>query len=483
MRFRPKKLLALLLAGLMLFSATACGQSDESEETKAPPDTEAVTEADTGYKPDIEKTDYACDFIITGNGNIRSWAIADEDSTGDPFQDAIYERAIRVKDHLGVTLVDVDAGSWTEYAGNVIRTVQAGTDEYQLVSTHVYQGVVELLSSGGMLDFTELDGVNLDAPYWDMAYMEDLTIGDKYLAGYNDFCLSEPFCMIFNKDLTEEYNLNAPYQEVRDMKWTLDKMISFVSTISRDNGDNVWNEQDTYGISSGGWVDFIGFVQSSDMKIVAKDSEGTYQIAYDDNNEKTLALLETLCEVYDAEYSWFSSPHTEREGKGIGFGSGRVLLSMTTTAGLTNLRGEALRFGVLPYPLYDEDQDAYHSLNWNGIIAVPSTVRNRQMVGETLELLAYYTNPVKVAYYEDLLGTKLADAPDDAEMLEIIWDSQISDAGLITANLLFPSMDYLLYLVPNICREGIGTYSSYLKKYMKPVNKALDNFFNPRRKG
>ena len=479
MRFRPKKLLALILAGLMILPAASCADEEDSVETKDPNATEVVTD----YKPDIEKTNYDCDLVITGKGNILDWIIADEDSESDAFQATLFERAMKIKDHLGVNLVEVDAGDWTEYVGTIIRTAQGGWDRYQLVSASVLQGVGELLASGVMLDFAEIEGVNLDAPYWDRAYMEDLTIQDQYLVGYNDFCLSNPCCMVFNKDLMNEYSLTAPYDDVRNMKWTLDKMISFVSNVSEDNSDNVWDERDTYGISSAGWMDFIGFVQSNDMKVVAKDAEGTYQIAYDDDNEKTLALLEKLCELYNAEYSWFSSPYTERDGKDVLLSNGKVLMTMSFTDDLPPLRNYLHPYGVVPYPLYDEKQDAYHSLNWNGCIMVPCAVQNRRMVGETLELLAYYTEPVKVAYHEDILGSKLAEAPDDAEMLEIIWNSQISDMGLLTATLIFPAMDHLLYMVPKVCQNGIDTYSSYLQKYIKSADEALDNFFSPRKRG
>ena len=480
MIFSPKKLTALLLAGLLAFSAIGCARSEgDSADTRPSEDSHAVSEEDTRYTPDIEKTNYDCEFVITGSGNIRAWSFADEDSKGDPFQDSIYERALKIQDHLGVTLVEVDAGSWTEYSANVLRTIQAGDDAYQLISTQTYEGVPALMSSGAMYDFAELEGINLDAPYWAFEYMEGLTIQDQYLLGYNDYCLAATFCMIFNKDLADHYSLKAPYEDVVNKTWTLDKLISFVSTVSQDNGDNVWDENDTYGITGWGWTDLIAFVQSSDMRIVDRDEDGDYMIAYSKNNEKTLALLEKLDSIYQAEYSYFWTPYSPRDNKKVEFGSGKALVQLMQTTELTNLRSETVRFGILPYPMYDEKQDGYSILNWNGNIMVPSTVKNPLMVGETLELLAYYSEPVKIAYFEDLLGSKLADSPEDAQMLEVIWSSQISDAGVITANLGNRTIDYMLYMVPQLCRDGVGSYSSFLKKYEKSSNNLLRRFFNP----
>ena len=69
MKFHPKKLLSLLMAGLMLFSASACAQTDDTpKDTSA---TEAMTEADTDNKPDIKFKDYDCEFVITGVDDVE----------------------------------------------------------------------------------------------------------------------------------------------------------------------------------------------------------------------------------------------------------------------------------------------------------------------------------------------------------------------------------------------------------------------------
>ena len=85
-----------------------------------------------------------------------------------------------------------------------------------------------------------------------------------------------------------------------------------------------------------------------------------------------------------------------------------------------------------------------------------------------------YERGVKV---EDLLGTQLANAPEDAEMLNIIWDSQVSDVGIVTCN-CHKSMDELVYMVPKMCASGKNIFSSYLRRYTSSAQKALDNVFD-----
>ena len=75
----------------------------------------------------------------------------------------------------------------------------------------------------------------------------------------------------------------------------------------------------------------------------------------------------------------------------------------------------------------------------------PTSALDPEMVGEVLELLGYYTGTVKTAYYELQLGAKVSEAQEDADMLDIIWKSLVSDIGLVCCN-CSGSMDNLVYM-------------------------------------
>lgn len=471
MKLNTTRLLALVLAALMLvacFTACATGNDDPATTTGS---NDTANESDTTFDPEIETKNYEKEFYITGVYYIREWATASEEDRGDPFMDTIYERGIKIQDHLGVTLVDIDAGDWLAYSNNVIRTVQSGDDAYQLVSTHCYQGVTSFLTTDAAYNYADFDSVNLDAPYWALDFMEDVKIGDQYLIGYNDFCLTSVNAIVFNKDLMAEYNLTAPYEDVRNKTWTLDKLISLASNVAKDNGDGKWDEKDTYGISGWGWVDTISFTTACDIKIVDRDETGLYQVAYENNSEKTYAALEKVSELYNGEFAHYKGPN----GTQISFNDGTTMLYTMETRNMTNLRDTTFHFGVLPYPMYNEAQGEYKSLNWNGVMFVPASIKDPEMVGDVLELLAYYTPPVQKAYYEDLLGSKLSDAPEDAEMLDVIWDSVVTDIGMVSANLA--GMDPLLYMFPNLCLDGVQGYSSYVARNARSANRALEKLF------
>ncbi len=472
------RILALGLSAVTLLSAAACANTKDDPEENVSQDNATQPAEETVYTPDIEKKDYACDFNIVIGGTFVSDLIlieSEEDAAANPLDNAVYERSESIKSHLGVTCVLQDAGSWTEYSGNVIRTVQAGDDDYQLVLTPVYQGVTDLITSGILYDFAEFEAVNLDAPYWSSDLMEEIKIEDQYLLGYNDACLSQVHCLVFNKAMQETYQLDSPYELVRNKQWTLDKLMEMASGISEDNGDGVRGAEDTYGITGWGWVYFISLITLSDLKIVDRDGEGNYVIAYETEKDKLLDLIDKCFELYDAEYAFFWKSYPD-PGTEVEFSAGTSLFQFYSSTSLASLGDKDIRFGVLPYPMWDEKQEDYKTLNWNGLMAVPNSISNPQMVGEVLELMAYYTAPVKTAYYENLLSAKIAEAPDDVQMLDIIWASQTTDVGIVTCN-SSGQMDTLVYMIPKMREAGNNTYSSYIQRNGRSAQNGLDRVF------
>ena len=475
MKSVTSKILALLLAALMVLPMlAACGDTGENN-----PDTTvggAVTEDETEKQPAVAKKDYNdAEFVAIYCADTFNpgyfFIEEDERKPGNDMDDKVYERALNVEEYLGVDIIAENGGSFTEYTTPLKNAISAGDDSYQMVMTHVYMEVANLITSNYLRDFQDFESLQLEADYWNYGLMEDLSINDKMFCGYNDFCLTSVNAIVFNKDLMAEYNLTAPYEDVRNKTWTMDKLISLASNVAKDNGDGVWNEKDTYGISGRGWVDTISFTTACDIKIVDRDETGLYQVAYENNSEKTFAALEKVNELYNGDFAYYKGP----QGTQIPFNDGTTMMYTMETYYMTNLRDVTFRFGVLPYPMYNEAQGEYKSLNWNGIMFVPASIKDPEMVGDVLELLAFYTPPVQKAYYEDLLGSKLSDAPEDAEMLDVIWDSVVTDIGMVSANLA--GMDPLLYMFPNLCLDGVQGYSSYVTRNTRSANRALEKLF------
>ncbi len=477
-----KRAVALLLVLLMLVATMSCGAGNEPVNTDASTsETErsVVSETEAPYVPHFEQKNYNCDFNVICQVSPREYFFSEEGKT-DALEGSVHERNIRIRDYLGVTCVMQDAGTWTEYAGNVSRTVQSGDDAYQLVLSHTYQGLVSLITTNCAYDFNDLEAADLDASYWRRDIMEELAVQDRYYLGYGDLCLSDIYTILFNKDLQSAYQIPDLYEMVRGKTWTLDKFIQIASEVSEDNGDGKWTSEDTYGISGWGWQDLISFMTASDIRIASRDAEGNVAIDYEAQMEKTKTVIDKVYGMYQADYSYFWKSDYG-QSKIVPFESVPTLFQLHVLHFMDKLRGSEVPFGILPYPLYDENQEEYQSLSWNGQMLIPSSIKNSEMVGEVVELLNGYADPVTYAFYELLLGAKLSDAPDDAEMLKILWKSQVSDIGLVYCN-SSTQMDALVFMLPKMCENENANVASYLRTYTAPALKGLGEVFNMKAK-
>ena len=127
--------------------------------------------------------------------------------------------------------------------------------------------------------------------------------------------------------------------------------------------------------------------------------------------------------------------------------------------------------------MYDEAQKdvGYRHLQWGGYLCIPSYLANPEMVGETVELLSYYSEDVNTAFYEKLLGKKVADAPDDRRMLELVWDTVCSDFGQTYFSVI--ESTNFVYMLPDITKVGATEQlASYVARRENTANRNLKKF-------
>ena len=93
-------------------------------------------------------------------------------------------------------------------------------------------------------------------------------------------------------------------------------------------------------------------------------------------------------------------------------------------------RDSTCNVGILPYPMYDESQENYLSLDWGGLQCVMGHIQNPELVGAVLELQAYYSAETVIpAYYDVLLAGKIARDADTVKMLDIVFDTITYEVG------------------------------------------------------
>jgi hypothetical protein len=269
------------------------------------------------------------------------------------------------------------------------------------------------------------------------------------------------------------------YEQVRNKQWTLDKLIEYSSLVSADNGDGTWDDQDTYGFACHAWVPLISFQHASNIPIVKRADDGEFYISpMKDNEDKIVKLDEMLYDFVNAEYTYTWVPNSDFQGPTtqLHLKSNRVMFEIINNYSLVTTKEDEVKVGVLPYPLWDTKQEKYQTLNWNGVLGIPTTVQNDDMVGDVIELLAWYSDPVTTAFYETLLGAKVADAPEDVEMLQLVWDGQVSDIGLVFSS-SSNQMDCILYAIPHHISASKPAYATYFKQNQRSAEKLLNKMF------
>ena len=128
--------------------------------------------------------------------------------------------------------------------------------------------------------------------------------------------------------------------------------------------------------------------------------------------------------------------------------------------------------------MYDTAQKdvGYRHLSWNGWMAVAADISDPDMVGDTLEMLSYYSAPVTTAFYENLLGAKVSDAPEDAEILDLVWGSLVTDLGMVYSTLDM-GIDAMLYAIPRCINEN-AAFTRYYAQNGTKAQKVIDRQLN-----
>ena len=484
------KLLALFLAMVMLVSALAsCGggngeettekkgqQNQEATTGKTEIETEVVTEDE--WKPDIAEKNYNTEFYFWIMGDVNTvdyyWV---KESSNDAMSDAVYERQEKVRKYLGVEIIGTDTESENQYVAPFQNAVKNKDGSVDLLISHVYYGIEGFVTGNYITDFNDIPEINLDAPYWKLDVMEGIGINDHLFLGFGDLTILYTHVITFNKELLAKYEDQMDediYSMVENYHWTLDKMMWLASLAYIDTNSDGKTEDDWYGLVGYQSVPFVGFMQASNINLVDMDESGNYTMGF--YNEKTKQkmsdLVDKLYGLTRSEYACLKSDYSYP-----GMVSGRSLMEISGTPWLPGYLSSDVDFGIVPFPMYDENQKdvGYRSLQWGGYLCVPSYLGDATMVGETMEMMAYYSENVANTYYEKLLGKQVADAPLDRKMLQIVWDSVCSDFGQTYFSVIYNSN--VLYVLPMLTKEGTTqNLSSYVASNQNTINRNLKKF-------
>lgn len=482
-----KTALFLLLTAALLAS---CGDgeggavTDAVTDGAAAPQTEAVETERVAAPTDLPDVDYTGKtFTVLYRSANVSYAVTDvisEGTDGEIINDTVYERNSRLQDKYGITLVGVDRD---EPSADAKREIMSGSNTYDII-TDTMRSLNGLATESYLTDWYSLSCFDPADAWWDSNAAENLSIGGKLYIMVSDVSMnasSRARFLYINKKLAANYDLEIPYDLVREGKWTWDKFMEMATAISSDlNGDGVMDGNDLWGMLT---ESPSYFLSGCGILYTEKDADDLPVVSV--LNDRNAAIVEAIGDFWnDKNYSITVDNAT----KGMSLGDyahiydlARSLFAADHFLFLQNGANVAYQFanmeseyGILPNPKYDETQESYHHLmdpfacGWS----IPTTVADVEMVDVIMNYWGYLSsNSLVDAFYETTIKYKRLNAPEDAEMLDIIRDSiryeitYIADLGIDAV------------LSTAVTKGNLASsYEKNAKRIDKMLEKFIDNY-------
>ncbi len=364
-----------------------------------------------------------------------------EEENGEEINDVLYQRNERVEEYLGVTLNFgatklTDNGNDQAAEADLIRLLIMSGDTTYDAFLHCQHRTHQLMQEKLLVDWNTIPYVNVKSPWWYSNVERDITFGGKIYEMTGDYNLnsfSKTACLIFNKTMCDELDLEYPYEMVLDGTWTHDKFVKYVQAATKDiNGDGrLKYDDDRYGYGCWAWEGIPSFYVSYGAETVVKDDNNMPILNLD--NEHTYSVIDNMLDIFKLPGAFW-----ERGTYGLDddmFNEGRLLFNDSFISDIPYTRSlENIDVGFIPYPKYDEYQTEYHSRTSyiSEFTLIPITNTDLEKTGAVLETMAYFSHKlVMPAYFDTLVMIKSTRDVESEEMIPIIREFARYDDGVM----------------------------------------------------
>lgn len=447
---RLVSMLCLVLSFLLLFSVlfTACS---EEEETSVSDDTGGNVSAESeALVPTLGEADYSGHVLhvlaATEHLPFEEEAFGATERTSEPVNDACVDRNDLIAQSYGFRIETEFIEPFNPFLSRVRRDIMSGTATYDIAATGL-QSMAILASEGSFLDLYDLEGSHLDltAPWWDSAANADMTLMGKLFFTTGDITLFDnenTRCMYYNKDIITENNLEAPTQLVLDNAWTVDKMYEMAQAAASEKDDGLMTVTgpDVWGLV-GVAFDTYTLIMGCDAPQIKMNEKGLPELAMLDGKnvsafEKVHSIMnDRSCVAWREQYYAWDAPDAENVVNNFYKGQALFLMGLVNTVNSDDLRNAEIRYGILPMPKFDAEQENYATTcdpYRFQVIGIMKSCPDTDFTTFAMETLAYLNyKMVTPEYYDRTLKYKrFLDDDDSPEMLDILFSNRIVDISV-----------------------------------------------------
>ena len=473
----------LLLLALLAPAAVSCAQETAQEkeqpQTTLPEETVGEGETELVYPRETEAYD-GLTFNILNCSSSLGWPgsnhIMDyEETTGNPVEDAVYNRNRRVEEKLGITLHVIEE-DYTQLLSKLGITVQSDEAAYDVA--YVPLAFLGSTSLSGIYAYNlyEVDGVHFEDPWWNPTFAESAVLKGNRLYALIDYANLMSYAygnvMYFNQDMMKNHNLELPYDLVRSGEWTYDRMYEYMQAVVNLNGDS------SFKVRRDGSCIYGYGVMHEEGTMTLVDGCGEFLISRDADGMPILnESLERLSEVYDRVGEILSGDgycvmqNTADLSSATIFSQGRALFLQTAlgASGSQSYRAIDFTYGILPMPKYEAAQSRYYTMvsQYTLSMVVPLTCADPGRTGNIMDYLEFYTYKNVIPTLQDELCYKGMRNNDSIDMFNIILDTSTLDIGYMFSW----TSELVNKLSGQVCKGKVRFASSFASEKEKILSK------------
>lgn len=421
MRF--KRFMGVLLALTMTMgSLTACGSKEktvDSVDDVAQTDAEEAV-GEESYPFEVQDLD---GYVFTvADNNMARW-FPEEGSS--EVANAVIERVNKVQDLFNCK-IEVIPYNETEFAN-----AHTAGDKYADIVVCETWSLGRHIGAGRIVDLAQLDGLHLDADYWNKYSSNNiLSFRGKIYGASAPFATqtNEIFMMFFNKNIIEELGLESPYDLYAKNEWTLSKFAEYCKAAKKDlNGDGIFDTNDRYGFAPGHEYDGpVVLYLGAGMHFYREMEDGS--IKFEMNTPEAFSVTNIIKnDCYNPGDTLFPKDYgvpvetADNNDFAEAFANGQSLFYCYSRG-----RGVADTiydmeddFGIVPIPRGD-DQDTYHCWVSHDApsVSIPANNPDKEKTALIMDALAYFSQEENELELEEFCNTRLR----DEESREILYE-------------------------------------------------------------
>lgn len=458
---KKRRILSLLLCALLCLSACGNGETEEVETTESTDVAQTVTEETEPALPDADFEEYTFTFLNPNNYTYAS--IVAEEQTGDAMNDAIYQRNIAVEDRYNVTIAEtISTNAQSDYT----KSVTAGSGDFDIALLRM-EWAFPVVIDNSAISWDNIPYLQLEKEWWVQDSIKSMSLMNKVYFAVSAFDTSHfesIRAIVFNKDMSEDYQLTSPYELVRSGDWTLDAFYDMAMAVAQDtDNDGKWTATDQYGlVSSPNVLGNTLMCGVGSILSIGKDETDTPY--FDLDSESHMNNLMRVSELFATQNGF-----VERNSKQELFKAGQTLFRCCLLSEVTALRDMEDDFGILPAPKLNTDQEEYYNLGGSPFfMTIPVTATNLDCIGTMMEALARESmGLIDTAYYDTLLKGKVSRDEDSVEMLELITSTLRYYHPLANSYLNSPLADNYIW-------NGKTEFASYFASVKEKINTEIE---------